>query len=219
MKQLEIGTAALTELRLTPAGDGLPSLLQAATDLSHHFNDPANADFGWDFPHMAASFSVPPIALHQALLSRQQAMAKAPDRMLWRLALAPAPEPDAQERYEYAPKSRLHVVGMGILAVSPPHAPRNPQIKADSPNLSLLISEPYRRQGIGKLLANDMLDDIENRFTSRAWAVVRSGNVAAQALAAGLGFIRIGSHLLRGQTVIEYDYEKPEEAVPVAAES
>ena len=182
------------------AFDGSPDLWSVAQDLQDICADPANQDLLLGFRPTVEAYSKPLNAVRERLLARQRKAQEHPDQFQSFLALVP-------QEYEQDVKipSRLVVVGLGIITVlSEERVPKG--INPAWPNLSSLISAPFRGQGIGGLLLRSRLTLADEQFEG-AWTSVRPDNTASQGNVLKAGFRYISQSVVDG--VLENHYIRP----------
>ncbi|MET1033505.1 MAG: GNAT family N-acetyltransferase [Candidatus Saccharimonadales bacterium] len=175
------------------------NLNEAAIDLSANFRHPNNDDITSDFPGSLEMLRKDPSELGQILQERADSQV-AGERERF-IAFT-----DAESEKE---GGRLQAVGIGFLTLSQgesvPPAIRDLG-EPHGPNLSLMISYPFRRQGLGRLIMQRQLESVEAHCNGNAWTSVRKANIASQRLVTAVGFVVIGSGVLREAPAFHYRY-------------
>ncbi len=162
-----------------PITDLPTTLEQTARDLSTFFRRPDNADIGLDFPGTLAAFRQP-LPQVVAELRGRQAIDEPGIRQYF---LSYAHGENSGEDGDV-----LRAVGIGLVSLAEP--PLHLRLET-GPNISLMICNPYRKIGLGKLMVQSFLDAVDKNFDKRhhtIWTSVRRDNKASQRLVEGSGF-------------------------------
>lgn len=194
--------APLTDFRSVEGANGLPTIRQVAEDLHVLFSHEDNNDLERDFPGSVQAYRRSVDEIEERLIDKQDRMFLEPERVQSYIPLIDA---EGEDWYDNGVR-RLHAVGSSALTVVQ-DAPEHPEVKPDSPNVSLVICHPYRGMGLGTMLLKRMLQAVETDFEGRAWTAVHQDNFHSQATVTKAGFWPRAEGSRNNLPVIIYTYQ------------
>ena len=155
--------------------ENIQDMHSVAKDFSSFLSHPDNADITKDFPGTVRRYTGDIEAVHSELVkTREQCQSGAREQFI-----------------VYAGE-----IAVGLSAIQlvdePPEG-----IDVSVPNLSGMIFNPWRGKGFGSLSLKYRLDIVGERFSGRAYSLVRKDNIISQKLVESNGLVVVGEDEMR----------------------